>query len=1169
MKAKIKKISISSLLFLVMVLTSVMGLFAACGPSKKDSQPIEPPAIETPSEPLTEYVKSYQTKTSVGYKEEFLGEVERNVPKGATDGGLETGYPVYGKTLALTTEQKNAIITENKLLTGVQTSKGGTYDKMDENGNLFLNGEKVVDENGVQRKLYKHTGSIGLYCGDVDDNEKAISKRITYKKRGYDGYGITGMYAPAGEVIKIQISKEDMDATDGIRIHIGQALYNGQANDIWNAKAFNRMPVILNTMDVNKDTAVLEGDTYTAYVGSFLGGPIYIRNENVTFTVTVSGGVRYSHFILGYTTEEEFELNKKSSAPYFDLEVWDFGVLHSGPKVYSERFNYKQLYDVAVYWDKVALVSNKITSQGIVFLYDPFVAAGAAVAFPGRRSVNCPMGWMSGSLDYNNMVTTGAWGNMHEYNHNFQSGWGRGAGTEVTNNAVSLIEYALFTKISAGRQLGNYGASGLSGWNTYTTATWSISQALAQKRDNDLSVYSTVLHNFGPDMFIKSIKQQQGRYKVDMSGWCRAISEATHNDMTYYFSNLVPGYSIDEATTTVIKEQSYPVFIPVASVYQTGRSFMYDGEKQYFTSQYPYQIEKGKDFTFDLSKYTMTNGIYTSGSIVLPEGFNFTIKSVSQPESGEVTKIDEFTYKYHPGEKAFSGKIIVTLQITPPTNADIEVEDVDLVIEFEQTQGLNRNMLERTIYTYEDGKMPKSAEEAYNTKYEGCTACHSEDNTNPVQNSNTDIWYTDRPNTNQVVEVRGKLYADEAGKYRIALRGRFNVALYVSIGDDQHFEHAASYVQTSGSPNFPLTEGTYKDYTLEGGTWIYIKEVMINGVGGGKYSFIGLGFGKFTPAVPELDEYGDPTGKILTPESVKVDYASAYRNSYEFPKTDFTSEYFYTKDYEYKYAEESVVGKDAQLLETNFVPWQDSVADKFAIQHLFDENPKTDIHSVQNVFVTEQHPYYFTVDMGKEIKANEVTFNGYSTGAVGNQGMPKDFVISASLDNVNYEDILTCTEQTTDKKTMTVSFDTKVFRYFKFTVTKTDNNRYFALNSMKFDYTLPVGEQLNLDEEGFLFMGNWKTQNELSSFGHLYVGEDKATLEFEFVGTRLAVLTSISTEQNFEVYVDDHKVTLTSLLDDVKNNQRAQMTNLFDNKKHNVKIVCTGSATIDSVVVWH
>lgn len=101
-----------------------------------------------------------------------------------------------------------------------------------------------------------------------------------------------------------------MEATGGITAHIGQALYNGQANNIWSGKEMPRMPHLLNTMQVNKDTAIYneQDGTYTAYVGSFLGGPLYIRNTNATFTATITGGVEYPHFILGYTTEEEYKI---------------------------------------------------------------------------------------------------------------------------------------------------------------------------------------------------------------------------------------------------------------------------------------------------------------------------------------------------------------------------------------------------------------------------------------------------------------------------------------------------------------------------------------------------------------------------------------------------------------------------------------------------------------------------------------------------------------------------------------------------------------------------------------------------------------------------------------------------------------------------------------------
>ena len=87
---------------------------------------------------------------------------------------------------------------------------------MDENGNLFLEGQPI------NKKLYKHSASIGLYGGDVSDEEKAVIKKINITPRPLGNY-ITGLYAPAGEVIKIEISEEDLTKTGGFNVFIGNA----------------------------------------------------------------------------------------------------------------------------------------------------------------------------------------------------------------------------------------------------------------------------------------------------------------------------------------------------------------------------------------------------------------------------------------------------------------------------------------------------------------------------------------------------------------------------------------------------------------------------------------------------------------------------------------------------------------------------------------------------------------------------------------------------------------------------------------------------------------------------------------------------------------------------------------------------------------------------------
>ncbi|MGN0805468.1 MAG: M60 family metallopeptidase, partial [Candidatus Coproplasma sp.] len=478
--------------------------------------PENPETPETPSDEEAEwelFTPFYRNQTKVGYSAQVLGTIPRKTPE-VSDGGLAQ-YPVYGAELygsgtETNPDEKAALLAENTQI----CASDSTYDAMDGEGNLYLDGQPTG------AKLYKHTAATGMYLGDVADDEPALIKEVTIEARR-SGNHITGLYAPAGEIIKIEMSEEDLEKTGGVTVEIGQALSNGQANNIWAAREFNRMPVILNTMTVSSTIG---------YVGSYLGGPIYVKpvNAGAKFTVKISGGVAYSHFILGYTTEEEFEANSLSSAPYFDLEVWDDSVRFSGPKSYAEKFSYEQLTASAQLWEKISSVSNQVPSGsadiGINFLFDCFVAAGAAVAFVGRNTVNCPLSWMPSCLDYDSFVKSGAWGNIHEYNHHYQR-FGFAPGDEVTNNAVSLVSYSLFTDISSARTE----SGGLSGWNTYTDPAWVLNKTLATAQggtaNSDLDSYANILYSFGQDAFLKATQLGQGAGGVDV--WFKALSQAT------------------------------------------------------------------------------------------------------------------------------------------------------------------------------------------------------------------------------------------------------------------------------------------------------------------------------------------------------------------------------------------------------------------------------------------------------------------------------------------------------------------------------------------------------------------------------------------------------------------------------------------------------------------
>ncbi len=1183
------------------------------------------------------------SNTIVGYSGKQIGTVDRIIPQTPRNEGRVDNdkYPKFGYTPqgVLGTEDaqvaiRNALIAESSYLTATGTSNagGGDYKWMDENGFLYkgtvADPVPSLDSFNEHRRLYKHTCADGLYYGNVSPDEPGIIKQVTMRPRGYSGYGVTGVYAPAGEVIKIQISEEDMNATGGIVIHIGQALYNGQANNIWTAKnQMQRIPHLLNTMVVTKDTATLKDGVYTAYVGSFIGGPLYIRNTNATFTATISGGVAYSHFILGYTTKEEFEQNRQSSAPYFDLEVWHYGVLHSGPKYFAQNFSYEDIYKAAVLWDKVASVTTTGSSQGIVFLYDAFVAAGAAVAFPGRRSVNCPAGWMSGSLNYNALVSSGSWGNFHEYHHNFQ-GYGVGNGGEVTNNGMTLVSYALFTNISAKRGLESYGAQGLGGWNSYTSATWALNEVLKIAKGQDpsngkqgLTLYSTLLHNFGADNYIQAKVQQQSHgYGQSYVGYLKAWQDITHNDMSYYFKDILQGITEQEADE-LTADIDYPMFVPVSSVYQTGRSYMYDGQKKYFNTMRPFVIPYGEDYTIDLRPYTVVKDstMYDFGSIVLPDGFTYTIKNITQPENGTITPLGNGLYRYSPNKNsnsAFSGEILVTLGITKDDGA-FTVDDVDLVLQFEQSHETNKMTLTRTTYTFDASNLYTDAVTAYENGFANYIGKTTIDHSNPVQNCNTDIWYyVDTPENrakypdapdhfflpaNSVVELSGKLYFENKGKYRIYLRGRANCAFYYSLDKGKTYTLGGKVTNGSGAGFYTGDPQTYVDIELEEHSWVYFKEILIaQQLNGSQTSYIGLGYGAWTePMFTMVEKYYDANGKELSSANdegydhtvikyynylgqevteeeanradlippTKASYVNAYRDTYEFPSNaGFETDYFYVRQYSYTYSEKTNANK-TEMPDISIVS-NTVCAAQYPITNLIDGDPNTFCSS--NAIVSADAPWEVIVDLGKTIEANrfELTGNLFNGSGAKNQ-TPNCFTLYVGETRDDLHEVLSIENGQVSGISTAANFETSRFRYYRLVVTKTVEGRFMCIRNIAFSKSLSGGKNIAPDDEMFTYSDDWKGMQTMSTFGHVYVGKANDTLTFKFNGTRVGFISSAKFGKNFEVYIDNAKVGSMELKTADGDYAISYLCDKLAAGEHTVTLKCLGDASVDSVLIFN
>lgn len=988
---------------------------------------------------------------------EYLGTAERTLPE-VSDGGLER-YPVYGTALSgATTEEKEAILAENYTL----VVSSSTYDSMDAQGNLYLGGV------ATGAKLYKHTAAAGMYNGDVDDDEPAIVKKVTLKARS-SGYHVTGVYAPAGEVVKITMSEEDLAACGGLTVIIGQAFPNGVGNIISTSRDFVRMPVINNNFTVNSTEA---------YVGSYLGGPVYIApvNRGVQFSVTISGGVAYPYIIMGQTTEEEYNMNALSSAPYFDLEIWDNGVRHSGARSAVADYDYGQLCDAGEMWHKFCLVSNEVPSAAtsvIVFLYDPYiyVSGAAGVAMVGRNDVVAPISWLTASMNYEGYSENGNWGTIHEFNHHHQK-FGTYDTTEVTNNAINLLEYSLFTNISAARTTA--ADSGISSWwNKFTVPNWVLTRTLSTAGgDANTAVdgYANLLYSFGQDAFIRATQLGGGKTGTDV--WYNAVCEATGYDMTYYFCDIL-NLEVSEEALAAAAEKNYPMYVPVASVYETGTAYTYNGSEVHTDTVRPFKIPAGADYEIDLNSY-----------IVLPDGFSYSVREVSSPEHGTITKKSEGVYVYSPDENTLSGEIVVTLRITKDDGA-FGVEDVKLILGFQQSDR-NENVIERTVYTYDAGSLYSSAQEAYESGYAGYTEKTEEDNVNSTQNGNFEMWV---PSTvNSVMELSGKVYVPSDGKYRFIVRGRTSVCFYYST-DGVKYTLGGTLTNTAGDAKFhEEEEDSYCDLELEKGAYIYIKAVVVVNKSN---SYVGMGWGKFS------DD-----------GSVSVTYITdAYRNSAY--KTVFTSEYFYYPEYTAGYSSESDVGQTC--ISYLYSPWDDS----FPIDNLFDDDYTNYIHS-DKTDISGDNPFEITVELGSAITANCLTIYGEPSRLY----LPTSFRLYAGSDVGSLTLVADVTGAAVKNSNVQITFETTTFKYYKLVVTDTSSAKavkYIAFRRCAFSAV--YDGKLYAPSDGiFVYYGNWERVSVFSTFGYAY-STDGGKMSFTFTGTQFALFGSGTAA----VYIDGKK----------------------------------------------
>lgn len=976
----------------------------------------------------------------VGQWSEILGTVERKIPAETRNEGLNDRYPVYGTSLSeITDEEKDNILSENSMI----LASSSTYDSMDEYGNLYLNGEKTG------RTLYKHTASVGMYYGNVSDDEQALVKKITVAT-GEQRNFITGLYAPAGEVVKIEISETDLEAIGGnLLVTVGQVSHRNNINNIWKARNdFCRMPVIADQWNVK---------TTTAYVGNPLGGPIYIYPSvfGKTFTVTISGAVGYAHYIHGQTTKSEVEAMKKYSAPYYDFEVWDLGVRMSGPAQYG-NYDYDNLVKAGDLWEKIIRTSRRVPCSanetiGTGYVYDCFVAAGSAVAFQGGHSwVNAPPSWMRDALNYESLTTDGSWGNLHEFNHLYQSyGMENSKTNEVTNNATTLLSYSLYTKISEKRSLND---NDLTGWNRYTDPSRSLRETLSAAesgtKQTALNAYADLIHTFGVDLFTAATRAQNRNFGVD--GWYDALSSTTGYNFTYYFENILHQPVSDESKAKY-DVPDRPLFIPVACVFQTGRSYFSGNGTAYSDTVMPYRIERGEPLTIDLNE-----------RLILPSDFTFRVKSISSPENGTIEKVTENVYRYTPGENSFSGKIELCLTLSGENYGE---QEVTLLLGFRQ---YDKNQTEIKKYSYDGETKYSTVAEAVENDFAGYT---------DLTESRSGSTFVNGLKNGQIGVVEGEIFIEKTSKYAFCLRsGRGNNTLYLAVNEKNDLQQVLSL--DSDHIGFALEGEHVVTLDLQAGDYVYFREITLSR----HYAdaFTELGMADLTLAAPVMRT---------------VATSSLYLSGVTVTKETFVAPERYKRGYSTTATVRASSSGDHTLVSVNMPSWSDNEK----IENIFDGDPSTYYHNNRNNFVSAENPFVLVVDAGELRTYNSLKIVSRTSGQY---NLPCTFELFASADG----EIFTLIDKFTDmpfvNNTVAVKFPATELRYYKLVVTDTKSlstgNKYVTIAEIELSYTLAGAEKSPYAAEYYACeSANFGEVVAPSSFGKMIAGNGNVKYSFE------------------------------------------------------------------------
>ena len=956
----------------------------------------------------------------------------------------------YGGDNSAIDSKYNEILAENNKL----IASSSTYDEIGSDGKLYLNG------NYIGRDLYKHIFSDGLYGENPSSTEKAVKKVMKINPVSSTNY-VIGLYAPAGEVVKVEISQDDLTNIGGsLPFIIGFVTHNNIVSVNSVNVGIRRVPNLSNTLTIKKTTG---------YIGSFLGGPIYINNPPKTkpFTVTITGALPYKHIRFGVTTKEEFESMKDYTAPFFEFDIRD-SIRYSGGLSNIKNYDYDSLILNLIFWDKCLRTSRQVPSGsninlGIHFLFDPCVnSKGAlALAYVGRNWCQVPPSFAM-ALDFETATKYGVWGHIHELNHHFQKYGFNSVSNEVTNNVINIVEYILYTQLSGLRNV--YSTAALlkiSGNHNYMNPEYSLNSLVTNPPSaaDEIRFYEPIIQAFGTELFLKATRHAGGRAGVDI--FYESLVKEIHYDFNFYIEKVL-NLVISESKKIEMHALNYPVFVPVTTIFQTGRYFTFNGEERFSNTSFPYRIPRGGATKLDFKNH-----------LIFPNGFTATIDSISNPRYGTLKKESDKVYTYTPdNNEKLSGRMDMVVHLVN-TNEGID-QRIKLGLEFE----VDNSQSVQTNYIY-DSIIYTDLDEAINKNFVGYSSTEFFPNfagaMTGIKEGNVGIW-------------EGKFRINEDGyKYILFRGGRGPSKLFAKINDETEYKEIGYITINQAAYMFVRPSYSYYECQLKKGDIIYFKAYLLGRtiVGSGSASlYIGISKEDVVSKVKTLGA-NDIVG-------INSDFDVEY-------KFDSGDPYYKEKQFDsLSFFDYSLVS----ISSPNFESWDLSATN--GLEKLIDRNTNTYIHTRKNKPINANNPLTIIFDLGRIYSYDYIYFVRRSP----NNYAPKTLTLSYSNDNITYTEYGDVTVERNGELAEMILNRVLTSRYVKMHIFEatTANPGYIALVSVEF---IQRGINYALKTPEFVHIGYYEGEesnvqinyNNFPYFGHSYILKKDTFMKFTIENT--------------------------------------------------------------------